>query len=107
MIIYDDNETEITKQSIKNKLINNEYLTEFEIEYMINVFKKVHRSEIEQAYCNHNLVFTVLELGEDLYYKVKHLVSNHEYVDNRYENQPYRVKKEVKTFEVFVPYDNN
>lgn len=106
MNIYDDDGTEITKQSIKNKLANNEHLTEFEIEYMINVFKEVHRSEIEQAHCNHNLVFAVLELGKDLYYKVKYLVSNLEYTDSRYENQPYRVKKATKTIEVFVRCEN-
>ena len=95
----------MSKQETLNKLINNEKLTEEEIEWMFEEFEEVYREIVEtQKY--HNLIFSVFKVGEDLYYGVNWLRTITDYANNEYDMQPFRVKKTTKTVEVFEPYED-
>lgn len=95
----------MSKQEILNKLINNEDLTEEEIEWMFEEFEEVH-GEIIETHKYHNLIFSVFKVGEDLYYGVNWLRTITDYANNEYDMQPFRVKKTTKTVEVFEPYED-
>ena len=93
------------KQETLNKLINNEKLTEEEIEWMFEEFEEVYREIVEtQKY--HNLIFSVFKVDENLYYGVNWLSSITDYANDEYDMQPFRVKKTTKTVEVFEPYED-
>lgn len=95
----------MSKQEILSKLANNEDLTEEEIEWMFEEFEEVYRDILEtQKY--HNLIFSVFEVAENLYYGVNWLSSITDYANNKFEYQPWRVKKTTKTVEVFEPYED-
>ena len=96
----------MSKQETLHKLINNEKLTEEEIEWMFEEFEEVYREIVEtQKY--HNLIFSVFKVDENLYYGVNWLSSITDYANDKFECQPFRVKRITKTVEVFEPCDSD
>ena len=94
------------KERIVEKLINEEELTREEIIFLLENFEEVSRQEIPEFHHLRFIVASVLEVGKDMYYEVIWYFSSFKRVQNKYPNQPRRVKKTQDKIDVYIPYDD-
>ena len=91
---------------IVEKLINEEDLMREEIIFLVENFKKVSEQKIPEFDQLRFIVASVLEVGKDMYYEVIWYFSPFKRVQNKYFNQPRRVKKTQDKIDVYIPYDD-
>lgn len=90
------------KQEILIKLVNNEELTQEELEFMVMRFLEVDGGIIDAGHWV-TTISSILEVDEDLYYKVIICEPNNA-GDTKYQ-QPRRVKRTLKTVELFEGFE--
>lgn len=95
----------MSKQEILNKLANKEQLTEKEIACMLEEFEEVNR-EITDTSRWYIYVSSVVKVAENLFYEINWSEAKTECDKNQFDEQPYRVEKETKPVEEFVPYED-
>ena len=94
------------KERIVEKLIKEEDLTRSEIIFLLDNFEEVSRQEIPEFHHLRFIVASVLEVGKDMYYEVIWYFSPFKRVQNKYPNQPRRVKKTQDKIDVYIPFDD-